>query len=193
MHFIAASPWRWQQERVSLGDAPWGMLPMGSRPQPGVPGSSGTGNRAPCCLSAQHPSTWPHLSRFGKSGRQKPSRELAVPSRWGRSPQGCEPLCSLGSDGAKIKAMCVAWVKVYGNKQLPELRDGSGNDLMYYAASWGESMAELSRVQRPPQNLLTAMVRYLCLNCLLDTMLQTRNDLFSLLGSKTWMVISPPL
>lgn len=130
---------------------------------------------------------------FWQVRETKPGRELAVPSRWGRPPQGCEPLHSLGSDGVKIKAMCVAWAKVYGNKQLPELRDGSGNDLMYYAASWGESMAELSRVQRPPQNLLTAMVRYLCLNCLLDTMPQTRNDLFSLLGSKTRMVISPPL
>lgn len=40
----------------------------------------------------------------------------------------------MGSDGVKIKVICTAWAKVvYGNKQLPELQNGSCNDLMLRA------------------------------------------------------------
>lgn len=116
MHFIAAALWRWHQERASLGDAPCGkQIPAGApRPQQHQPRSPVLPlSPVPIHVLGQLVPTSVLLARRGDGS----------PLRWGREPQGCEPL---GSEWAgmvfKIKAICVEWAKgVYGNKQLSGL------------------------------------------------------------------------
>lgn len=126
MHFIAAAPWRWQQERVSLGDAP-----RGDQTPAGAPRSQQHRQRrlvlplspAPIHVSGQ---LVPTSVPIWEAGEAKAGHGAGSPLSLGTGSSGlraiAQPGKGTGSDGVKIKIICAVWAKVvYGSKQLPEL------------------------------------------------------------------------